>query len=224
MVEGKRKFFSLAYDAKGFILSLAFLALLGGVGWFGYAQIFTKGLERLPAKICDGAADRGHAADLLPSARSASVTAEGEDGRKEDGDFVFSCQISTSNDSLLSGSVRMGEVSVEDWVSRYRPYSDSEVVRVSVDRVSALAQLDEEYGTSSVYVPCFSEGAGLGDSGGLHALVARAHVIGESRLTGAELRQAVTDFAYQLTKRAYALGECEPGVDFPERLPRYESS
>ncbi|WP_234334898.1 hypothetical protein, partial [Streptomyces sp. NRRL S-118] len=38
---------------------------------FGYVEIFTKGIDRLPARPCDGAVDRETAARALPSARSA---------------------------------------------------------------------------------------------------------------------------------------------------------
>lgn len=49
-------------------------------------------------------------------------------------------------------------------------------------------------------------------------------MIGESRASGAALRQAVTDFAYQLTKHAYELAECQAPRTLPEELPRYEEN
>ena len=42
------------------------ICIILGLGVFGYLEIFTKGLERLPAKVCDGAVDREIAADALP--------------------------------------------------------------------------------------------------------------------------------------------------------------
>ncbi|WP_345962999.1 hypothetical protein ABDE16_19360 [Streptomyces sp. BRB040] len=224
MADGKRKFFALTYDAKGFIFSLVILAVVLSGGWIGYSQIFTKGLERLPDKVCDGAVSKEFAIDLLPPARSAKDDSEGGRGRRGDGDFVFSCGVYTSNDSILSGYVRMGHASVEEWAGHYDADSSRKSVQVSSDGLSALARLDDDGGTSSVYVPCFFGKAESYEKASLHVLVADASVIGESRLTGAELRQAVTDFAYQLAKRAYAQGECDQGVDFPARLPRYREA
>lgn len=36
---------------------------------FGYLEVFTKGIDRLPARPCEGAVDRATAAQALPSAR-----------------------------------------------------------------------------------------------------------------------------------------------------------
>ncbi|GHI04450.1 hypothetical protein [Streptomyces cellostaticus] len=36
------------------------------------------------------------------------------------------------------------------------------------------------------------------------------------------LRQALTDFAYQLTQHAYKLAECKDSRGFPKELPRYK--
>ncbi|MFS4097454.1 hypothetical protein [Streptomyces sp. AF1A] len=55
----------------------------------------------------------------------------------------------------------------------------------------------------------------------LRALVAEADVIGKSRVSGAALGQALTDFAYQLTRHAYDLAGCKGARDFPAQLPRY---
>ncbi|MGW6927181.1 hypothetical protein ACWGA9_38960 [Streptomyces sp. NPDC054950] len=49
-------------------------------------------------------------------------------------------------------------------------------------------------------------------------------MIGDSRASGAALRQAVTDFAYQLTKHAYELAECQARRTLPEELPRYQEN
>ncbi|WP_186778283.1 hypothetical protein [Streptomyces salinarius] len=223
MRDGKRNLFALEYDAKGFILSLVILIVVISGGWIGYVQVFTKGLERLPARVCDGAVSRDLAVDLLPPARSARDSADGEKYRRGDGSFVFNCRIYASNDSILSGWVQVDHASVEEWADHYDANLRRKAVRVSFGKIWALAQLNER-GTSSVYVPCYFGTTGTDEKAALHVLIADAAVIGESRLAGAELRQAVTDFAYQLTKRAYALGECDQGVDFPARLPRYREA
>ncbi|MEV8360456.1 hypothetical protein [Streptomyces niveus] len=59
-----------AETKKSLIVVAACIALAGG-GFFGYQQIFTKGIDRLPAKPCAGAVDRSIVADALPDVRTA---------------------------------------------------------------------------------------------------------------------------------------------------------
>ncbi|ARP71804.1 hypothetical protein LK06_019695 [Streptomyces pluripotens] len=92
----------------------------------------------------------------------------------------------------------------------------------SKDGVEALAQMDGDIGSASIYVPCAPANVEEGSASQAYALVAEAGVTGKSRATGAELRQALTDFAYQLTQRAYGLAECKTPRAFPEQLPRYK--
>ncbi|MEV7286982.1 hypothetical protein AB0O01_20840 [Streptomyces sp. NPDC093252] len=206
------------YSAKSFFVGLLILCVLGGGGWFGYVQIFTKGVERLPARVCDDAVDRGTVTRALPSAR----TAEEEAGRKGEGESLrFSCRIATSSDSLLSGHARIDDASVRTWQNRNGVGAGGDAVHVSSGGVEALAQRDSDSGWSSVYVACVPRGADAGDASQSFALIAEGSVVGDSGATGAELRQAVTDFSYQLAAHAYALAGCEEARPLPERLPRY---
>ncbi|MGW2081192.1 hypothetical protein ACWCOW_30385 [Streptomyces sp. NPDC001939] len=53
-------------------------------------------------------------------------------------------------------------------------------------------------------------------------MITEARVIGRSRVKGAALRQALTDFACQLAQHAYKVGECQKPLEFPQELPRYK--
>ncbi|MFJ4687420.1 hypothetical protein [Streptomyces sp. NPDC088789] len=52
--------------------------------------------------------------------------------------------------------------------------------------------------------------------------MAEGSVEGGRAVSGAGLRQAVTDFVYQLAEHVYRLAGCQESRDFPEGLPRYE--
>jgi hypothetical protein len=208
-------------SAKGFLLSLTVLCLVGGAVWFGYAQIFTKGLERLPSKVCERAVERDVVIRTLPSTRTADESAERQ-GEGEDSEFH--CRIYTSADSILSGMARVQNASPKAWLDHYGVYAGSDTVRASADGVEALAQLDSDSGRSSVYVPCVPREIKAGDASETYAIITEADVVGEGRVSGTALRQAVTDFAYQLTKHVYEVAECQDPRDFPEELPRYEDN
>ncbi|MET8826447.1 hypothetical protein ABZX40_27975 [Streptomyces sp. NPDC004610] len=206
------------YNAKNFFVGLLILCVLGGGGWFGYVQIFTKGVERLPARVCDDAVDRGTVTRALPPAR----TAEEEASQKGEGENLrFSCRIATSSDSILSGHARIDDASVQTWQNHNGVGSGGDAVQVSSDGVEALAQLDSDNGWSSVYVACVPRGADASDASQSFAVIAEGSVVGDSRASGAELRQAVTDFSYQLAAHAYASADCQEARTLPERLPRY---
>lgn len=209
----------IQHDAKGFLLGLAILSLVGGAVWFGYVQIFTKGLERLPSKVCDGAVERDVVVRALPSTRTAE---EGANRRHEGDDLTFSCYLYTSADSILSGMAKVEDASVQQWLNHYGASTGREAIRVSAGGVEALAELDSNSGTSSVYIPCVPRGVRAEDANESYAISSEASVIGDSRVSGAALRQAVTDFAYQLTKHTYELAECQAPRTLPDELPHYE--
>lgn len=119
--------------------------------------------------------------------------------------------------------MNLRESSKVDWAAGYGSSSGTAVVRTSAGRVAGLAQVNADHGIASVYVPCEPKKAreGKGGAFGHPALVAEADVIGKSRVSGAALRQALTDFAYQLTRHAYDLVGCKGARDFPAQLPRY---
>jgi hypothetical protein len=135
---------------------------------------------------------------------------------------MFSCHVFTSADSILSGMARVEDASVQQWLNHYGASTEGDAVRVSVDGAEALAELDLDNGNSSVYVPCVPRGVRADDANESYAIVTEASVIGEGRISGAALRQAVTDFAYQLTKHTYDVAECRDPRALPEELPRYE--
>lgn len=204
------------YDAKGLILSLAILGLVGGAVWFGYIQTFTKGLERLPSKVCDGAVERDVVVRALPSTRTAE---EGGSRRNEGDDLTFSCHVYTSADSILTGMVRVNDVSVQQWLDHHGA-STGDAIRVSVSGVEALAELDSNSSTSYVYIPCVPRGVRAEDANKSYAIIAEASLIGEGRGSAEALRQTVTDFTYQITKHTYELAECQGPRTLPEELPR----
>lgn len=207
---------STRYNAKGLLLSLTVLCLVGVAAWFMYAQFFTKGLERLPAKICEGAVERDTVIQVLPAARSAE---EGARRGNSGNDQVFSCHVSTSDDSSLLGRSWVRPVSKADWLASYGGSGgNNQVIHKSVGGIEALAQLDTEQ--AAVYVPCVSSALSSGDASDDYAVITSLEAGGDLKETGTALRQSLTDIAYQLTKHAYKLAECEGPRDFPEELPR----
>ena len=195
-------------------IGLVVIGLIGG----GVFLFSIKGLYLLSDKVCDGTVKRDVAIRTLPRTRSADEWADqGGTGRN----FSYACRVSTSGDSILSGQVDLRDSSKAAWVDSYGSLAASHVIRVSKGYVEALAQIDGDGGSASIYVPCVPTNVKEGDASHAYALVADAGVTGKSRATGAELRQALTDFAYQLTKHAYELAGCKGPHDFPEELPRY---
>lgn len=213
----ERKQKAIRSDAKGFLICLTVLCLVGAGAWFA----LTTGLERLPSKVCDGSVERDVVIRTLPRTRTAE---EGANRRHEGEDLMFSCHIYTSADSILSGMARVEDASVQQWLSHYGASTHGGAVRVSADGVAALARLDSDSGSSSIYVPCTPRGVRAEDATESYAIVTESDVIGDSRLSGAALRQAVTDFAYQLTKHTYELAGCQDPRTLPEELPRYEDN
>ncbi|MFJ3224782.1 hypothetical protein ACIPJS_15725 [Streptomyces sp. NPDC086783] len=197
-------------------LGLAGLGVAAGC-WFSYAQFFTKGLDHLPEKLCDEGVRREAAIRILPDARTAESGSE----RRGTGDgFMFSCHVYADDDSILSGEVKIQDSNRQTWDEYYESYggkSPQSPERTASGDVRALAR--NNY--ASVYVPCVPSGSDAGDASQTYSLISEVRVIGESRTTGLELHQALTDFAYELTRRAYVLGECQDGQKFPERLPRF---
>jgi hypothetical protein len=137
---------------------------------------------------------------------------------------MFSCRIYTSAGSILSGMARVQDTSVQQWADHYGAGTDSDAIRVSVDGIEALADPDSESGSSSIYVPCVPRGVRAEDARKSYAIVTEASVIGDGRISGTALRQAVTDFAYQVIKHTYKLAECQNPRPLPEELPRFEDN
>ncbi|MEU7428523.1 hypothetical protein [Streptomyces sp. NPDC040750] len=207
-------------STKQFTFGAVLLCLLAGGGYFGYQQVFTKGLDRLSKKVCDDAVARETVIRALPDSRSA------EQAAKQNGSgtsYTFSCRIATSGDSILSGEAKIQDTSERTWVDFYGSHAGTALLRSSADGVEALAQLDNHHGTASVYVPCIPRGVQASAASESYALVTEARAIGDTRSTGTPLRQVVTDFAYQIAKHAYTSGECRTPRSFPKELPRYKA-
>ncbi|WP_432116578.1 hypothetical protein [Streptomyces sp. S1] len=182
---------------------------------FGYVEVFTKGIDRLPERPCGGAVDRGLAADALPSARKAEE--RGKLNTHGDGDFLFACYVRTA-DSAISGEAQTGGGTEAGWREAHRSDLAEGAVAVSEGGVQALALPTVAW----VYVPCtprrFTE-----ETKRPHSLTVEARTVGETRLHGDALRQVVLDFAYQLARHSYEAGECQEQRTFPEELPRIGS-
>ncbi|MFF3504157.1 hypothetical protein [Streptomyces sp. NPDC003247] len=201
---------------KGFSIGLAILGLIGG----GVFLFSVKGLYLLPGEVCDGAVQRSVVMRALPNSPSADEWADqGGVGRN----FSFACSVS-SGDSILSGMVELQQASESAWEDHYGGSGDQRVVRVSQNGVLALAQVEDDDASASVYVPCTVTGTEEDSASQGYSLVADVDVIGETTIDGVKLSQALTDFAYQLTKRAYELARCEDSRDFSAELPRYEDN
>lgn len=184
---------------------------------FGYQYFFTKGLDRLPAEVCSGAVERATVVSALPDAREAhdgeSQTAPGED-------FLFACRVTTSNDSIISGESEVSDSSIASWTRHFEGKGDSKVMKVSSGNVQALTVSD----LATIYVPCTPPDKNPTEAVQSYALVTQARVIGASRVQGVALRQALTDFSFQMTKHAYKIGKCKEAERFPAKLPAIKST
>lgn len=197
-------------------LTIGVSCLVAAGGVLGYLELFTKGLDRLPDRPCSGAVERSTAAAALPAASEAE-----ERGKLtvSDGRFTFYCYVRTA-DSTISGEAESADASPATWKRDYATKRDGNVVAVSSGGVQALSLS----GLASVYVPCTPPGRRADDAVESHALIVEARTIGETRVEGAELRQVVTDFAYQLARHAYEAGKCQETRKFPDELPRLTSN
>ncbi|WP_432159173.1 hypothetical protein [Streptomyces sp. bgisy153] len=214
-MENRSKAATLA-SARGFLFSLTILCLVGAGAWFGYVQFFTKGLQHLPAKVCEDTVDRKLVTQVLPSARSAEESSR----RRHSGeDLEFYCHVDTSGDSSLLGETRVRAVSKGDWLKSYQEGKDIDhYVRASFGDIEALASRDSEY--AAIYVPCTPQPTNNAASD--RAVITRVFVSGASKEAGVALRQTLTDIAYQLTEHVYKIAECQEIRNFPSQLPRYQ--
>lgn len=188
------------------LIAVAALAIMVG-GFFGYLEIFTKGLDRLPERPCAGAVARSTVKTLLPDARSAEDRGENTEVGK---DFTFFCRVLTSDDHIVSGESDVQDATSKTWLSGYeqeagesqgklRQESSGDTKTLTLDRLA------------SVYVECTPPGASPDDALQQYALITEARVIGDSRVHGSELREALTEFAVQLSDKAYKVGKCRKG-------------
>ncbi|MFJ6943754.1 hypothetical protein ACISU4_03670 [Streptomyces wuyuanensis] len=183
---------------------------------FGYLEIFTKGIDRLPDESCSGAVDRETAARALPSARSAEERGKLHQDQL-DGGFLFGCYVRTSGGSVISGEAESRDSTSDGWRDFYAENgNDKNPVEVSSGDIRALAHANRAF----VYVPCTPPGKKPGEAREAHALTVDARTIGETRVHGRELRQVLIDFAYQLARHTYEAVDCQESRTFPKELPR----
>lgn len=198
---------------KNALLSIGAGCLLLAGGFAGYRFLFTNGLDELPHQVCSGAVDREIAIRALPPSRSAE---EGDRSGTPGQHFFYSCYIYAGDDSTISGEAQASDSSVATWVNFYKgKRGGDKLVRVGQGPVQALSLPG---GLVSVYVPCTPPRTDPGEAVQSYALVTEARTIGETRAKGEDLRQAVTDFAYAITKHAYRVGECQEHISFPANL------
>ncbi|MFC7813456.1 hypothetical protein ACFUTR_02155 [Streptomyces sp. NPDC057367] len=142
---------------------------------------------------------------ILPDARSAE-----ERGRSTDQgrDFVFFCRVLTSDDHIVSGESELQDATSDEWLSGYEQEAGDTYgqLREAAGRKGVktltLGRL------ASVYMPCSIAGGSAKRSLRQYALITEARVIGESRAQGNELREALTEFAVQMSEHAYTVGKC----------------
>jgi hypothetical protein len=208
------------YSGKRLVASVLALGLVGTGVWFAVHYALTTGLERLPEKMCEGSLERSTVQEVLPKARSAD---SGSDTNGSGYKLAFRCHVTTSGDSTLSGEARVQPVTRRTWLEHHRGAGgQNRLIRVSMGDMEALARIDSESNTTSVYVPCAPPGVPSYDASQPYAVVGESWVAGDAAAKGVPLRQALTDFAYQLTRYAYESAECKEHRDFPAELPRYE--
>ncbi|MYS43058.1 hypothetical protein GTY23_17830 [Streptomyces sp. SID5998] len=207
------------YTWKAFVLCVVGFCLAGLAAWFGYVQLFTKGLERLPATVCDDTVPRDMVIRVLPEARAADERAHST-GAGADLDYF--CQVTTSDDAQIWSRTQVVDVSRKDWLERDgRRGAGGPFDHVASAGVEALASEDRY---SGVYIPCTpSSGHVYGDPAD-YAVVTEVWVSAydDPAPTGPVVRQTLTDIAYRVARHAYELAGCRAPHAFPAELPRYE--
>jgi hypothetical protein len=185
------------------LVTVAALTLAVG-GFFGYLEIFTKGLDRLPERPCAGAVDRSTVKSVLPAARSATDRGESDGVGKN---FTFFCRVLTSADNIVSGESELQDATFETWLSGYQQEageSRGELRQGSSGHARTLT-LDR---LASVYIPCTPPDTRPDNAVQQYALITEVRAIGDTRIHGTELREALTEFAVHLSDHAYKVGKC----------------
>ena len=193
--------------------------VLAVCGVLGYVEVFTKGIDRLPEKPCAGAVDRDLAARALPSARKAEERGKLTASSALD-TFTYWCYVRT-DEALISGEAQSGIATVDSWRERHSSPGGEESGSLSVNGVHVSVR--SEPATAFVYIPCTTP-RHAGDGHDAHSLTTEARTVGETRAQGAELHEILADFAYQLARHAYRVGECQEPREFPDELPRIGSN
>ncbi|MFI8994278.1 hypothetical protein [Streptomyces sp. NPDC053542] len=192
--------------------------LIGGVGCavvltgaiFGYREIFLQGIEELPERPCGGAVQRATAANILPPAHEVNM----ESHESPTDSFYFSCSLDTS-DSMISAIVKQHDASVAAW----RKYWRNELGDSYVEPPGKLHLLSGPNKTT-IYLPCTPPGKKSKEAETAFALDVEATVAGDSRVSGNELRQQLSDFAVQAARYSQRAAQCQEQTELPSAAPR----
>ncbi|WP_225656443.1 hypothetical protein [Streptomyces pseudogriseolus] len=189
--------------------------LTGGVvcllvlGAFSGYRYFTGGLERLPQSVCSGSVDREVVTAALPAVRKAE---EGSRTRPPGGRWIFTCYVHTSGGSIISGEVEITDVTPEQWYSHYKDRGEGVPLKTKKGPLQILSVAENQ---ATLYVPCKPTKS---TSPKAQAFITDARTIGKTRATGKELRQAIADFAYGITRHAFDLNKCRGADSLPADL------
>ncbi|UZI29302.1 hypothetical protein [Streptomyces sp. VB1] len=133
--------------------------------------------------------------------------------------FVFSCNVKTrSQDSILSGDGSIHDVSAREWLEGVEGDADESKRAVEFRGIRAVSYAAQSF----LYVPCAPAGKKPGEARNAYGLIVEARTIGDTAVTGDELRQEVTDFAFELLKYNYEIQGCQEGLALPPELPRFD--
>ncbi|WP_158698015.1 hypothetical protein [Streptomyces prunicolor] len=203
-------------SVKVVLFSLTILCT-AGISGFAYVHFFTKGLENLPSRVCDGTVERDLVIQVLPPARSADQWTDRQNSRA---DLTYYCHVTTTNNSSLLSETRVRPISKADWLKSYsKNGGTNKIIHTTADDIEALTQLNSDY--VEVYAPCSPPSIPSYNASEDYAVLTRLWVDGDTKATGTPLGQALTDIAYQVTKHVHKLAECQGAHDFPQELPRY---
>ncbi|MGW0734193.1 hypothetical protein [Streptomyces sp. NPDC002851] len=195
------------------LIGVLLLAVLGVALPFGYHKIFRSGIDNLPEQPCDGAVMKTTAVEILPTARDVSESSRSTaPGRR----FTFNCALTTSDDSILSAWVSSYDSSAE---TAWKFYSQN--IRNQGKPVSVPGNIEARSWSRQtvVYLKCTPPDMDPEDAVEAYSLAVESKIVGESKIHGKALRQALTDFAFQAAEHSFRLAECQEHIKFPKNPP-----
>lgn len=205
----------MKYAHRKLIATGAVCAILLPVAVLGYQKVLRSGIENLDSEPCKGAVKRTTAARILPDSRTASESSRtGQPGDN----WILNCALKTSGGANISIEARIHKSTVEEWESFYNQNLNEESVTLPGE-IESLSWSRN----ASVYIPCTPQGSEDGNEKHPYSLITVVRISGETRVSGVELRQAITDLAFQAAKHSYGLAKCQENVNFPAKPPRVPS-
>ncbi|MER7396246.1 hypothetical protein ABT381_12085 [Streptomyces sp. NPDC000151] len=184
------------------------IVLTGAI--FGYREIYLQGIEELPKRPCGGAVQRATAAKILPAAHE--VKYESQESPADN--FFFLCSLDTG-DSAISAIVKKHDASVTSW----RNYWRKDLGDGYVEPPGNLHLLSWPNKTT-IYLPCTPPGKKSNEAETAFSLDIEATVAGDSRISGDELRQQLSDFAVQVARHSQRAAQCREQAELPSAAPR----